>query len=97
MKFYEALTTSKIEKSTWLFIVNTDPWFRPRGCAPGEIILRDEKGPGVWVVGGSSYDQARIMNNREMGKDDMDLIRKCGGVYYADGEYIGDFSRKLKR
>jgi len=83
VKFMEALKTSAIEKRVWMFILNTDPWYRPRGSGVGELLLRDTDGPGVWVIKGTREAQLNIQNNRALGLDDEVLIRESGGIYYT--------------
>lgn len=81
-RFYEGITSRDIEKPVLMFILNTDPWFRPRASAPPASLFYDEVGKGVWVINGSDEVQSRMFNNRAQGMDDVDLIKMNGGVYY---------------
>lgn len=49
-RFGAALVSGEIEKDVWLFIANTDPWFRPRKFVPGMVGHREEDGKIVEVV-----------------------------------------------
>jgi hypothetical protein len=81
--FMEALKAGTIHKDAWVFILNTDPWLRPRGTAVGTLILQDVNGSGLWIINGDREDQLNIQNNRTLGMDDIDLIKRAGGIYYS--------------